>query len=177
MADARRGTNFGAGYYPGVGTGGENGNLWNASLAPTPSLHAIAEKAYSEFADVANAYLKTPGAKVGDLSAVTAGFSRGNAAQVMFAKMLDEQGLKLRDGTVIAPPHSVPITGMVMIDPVYTGVEDNLSLPGNVLGDVLAWGAKDELRALFKRADYANDARVKLLQLPGNHVGLGGRYD
>ncbi|MCL1960792.1 MAG: DUF2235 domain-containing protein [Desulfovibrionaceae bacterium] len=165
-------------YYPGVGTGGEHGNRWNAGPAPTVPLRAIASQAYDDFAYEAYRYLQsTPGAKVEDLSAVTAGFSRGNAAQVMFARMIDEQGLKLRDGTVVAPPHTVPISGMVMIDPVYTNVQGDLSLPGNVHGDVLAWGAEDELRALFKRADYANDERVKLLQVPGNHCGLGGGYD
>jgi hypothetical protein len=178
MAKVHENDNFKAGYYPGVGTGGEQGNLWNAGLAPTGVLEGTARKALSEFAEVARDYLRaTPGATAADLSAVTAGFSRGNATQVMFAQMLDKEGLKLRDGTVVAAPHSVPITGMVMIDPVYTSVKGDLSLPDNVRGEVLALGALDEMRAFFKRADYSLDPRVKLVELPGNHVGLGGGYD
>ncbi|MDR2991445.1 MAG: DUF2235 domain-containing protein [Burkholderiaceae bacterium] len=177
MAKGKETQNFRAGYYPGVGTGGASGNLWNAGPAPTQTLQAIAEKAYFDFAEAAYDYLNTQGARVEDLSAVTVGFSRGNAAGVMFAKMLDQNGLQRSDHTVIAPPHSVLMTGIVMIDPVYTAVEGNLSLPGNVHGDVLLWGALDETRYDFKRADYGLDPRVKLMELPGNHSGLGGGYD
>ena len=178
MGKAKEGPNFQARYYPGVGTGGEHGSFLNAGPAPTEPLEAIARKALNNFAYEADKYLQsTPGATPADLSAVTAGFSRGNAAQVMFAQMLDQEGLKLRDGTVVAPPHSVPITGMVMIDPVHTAVKGDLSLPGNVRGEVLALGALDETRYQFRRADYSLDPRVKLLELPGNHVGLGGGYD
>jgi hypothetical protein len=95
----------------------------------------------------------------------------------MFAQMVNERGLRLPDGTQLAPPGSIPINGMVLLEPVATGVEGDLSLPANVKGQVLAVTAQDEHRSLFRLADYSQDKRVLTVAVPGNHCGVGGGYD
>ena len=40
-------------YYPGVGTGGDQGGLANAAFLPSSAVNAAAEKAYMEFSDAA----------------------------------------------------------------------------------------------------------------------------
>ncbi|AOW12139.1 hypothetical protein LPB72_14275 [Hydrogenophaga crassostreae] len=40
---------FESGYYKGVGTGGDQGNIVNAAANPTPAIDAAAESAYSDF--------------------------------------------------------------------------------------------------------------------------------
>ncbi|MFA6616249.1 MAG: hypothetical protein WCS60_09225, partial [Hydrogenophaga sp.] len=82
------------GYYPGVGTGGDQGGLINAAVLPTPAIHAAAEKAYGEFRLAALDYLKShPDATVADLGAAVVGFSRGGAAAIRFAQLVHERGL------------------------------------------------------------------------------------
>jgi hypothetical protein len=170
--------NLGTGYYPGVGTGSANGNWINAGILPTRAVHNAAESALVEFAVRARDFLKeTATATYADLSAATVGFSRGTASEVVFARLLHERGLVLSDGSVVAPPGSVRITGMVMLDPVHTFIEGDLSLPPNVVGQVMVLGARDELRGEFKLADYRNDPRVSFTELAGNHAGIGGGYD
>ncbi|MBB3177220.1 hypothetical protein FHW64_001622 [Variovorax sp. Sphag1AA] len=165
-------------YYPGVGTGGEAGNLLNAAFLPTAPVRATAERALSDLSGRAHAYLRNhPTVTPSDLSVATIGFSRGTASEVIFAQLLEERGLVLSDGTQVAPPGAVRVTAMVMIDPVHTFITDDLSLPPNVQGNVLVFRAEDEHRTDFRLADYSADPRVHVVSLPGNHSGLGGGYD
>lgn len=178
QADANKGARFAVGYYRGVGTGGEHGNMLNAAVRPTGPLRVAAEKAYDEFAARARVFLRnTPEATPADLSVSTVGFSRGTPSQVMFAQMLQERGLVLPDGTQVAPPGSVRVTGMVMIDPVQRFVLGDMALPPNVDGNVLVFRAQDENRTDYSVADYSADPRVHTVSLPGNHAGLGGGED
>lgn len=178
QAKPNEGSRFVPRYYPGVGTGGEYGNTLHAGLFPTGPLRAIAQEAYDEFAQRAFVFLQgPPKATPADLSVSTIGFSRGTASQIMLAQMLQERGLVLPDGTQVAPPGSIRVTGMVMIDPVQTFVRGDMSLPANVHGNVLVFRAQDENRTDFRLTDYGADPRVRTLSLPGNHAGLGGGYD
>ncbi|MDQ7743815.1 hypothetical protein [Hydrogenophaga pseudoflava] len=165
-------------YYPGVGTGGDQGNAINAGPNPTPAIDAAAEKAYRDFSDAAQTYLRDhPGATPADLGASVTGFSRGCAAAVRFSQLVNDRGLVAPDGTVVAPPGSIPITGMALMDPVATGVKGELGLPPNVRGQVLVVQAEHESRSWFRPLDYSDDPRVTTVKHPGNHVGVGGGYD
>lgn len=165
-------------YYPGVGTGGDQGNIVNAGPNPTPAIDAAAEKAYRDFVKSSNEYLSThPGATPADLGASVTGFSRGCAAAVRFAQLVNDRGLVAPDGTVVAPPGSVPITGMALMDPVATGVQGETGIPANVKGQVLVVQAEHESRSWFRPVDYSDDPRVTMVKHPGNHVGVGGGYD
>ena len=178
QAKPNEGPGFMPQYYPGVGTGGEYGNMLHAGLFPTDPLRATAERAYDDFALEARDYLrKSLTATPCDLSVSTVGFSRGTASQVMFAQMLHERGIVLPDGTQVAPPGSVRVAGMVMIDPVHRFVLGDMSLPANVEGSILVFRAQDENRTDYRLADYSADPRVQTVSLPGNHAGLGGGDD
>ena len=169
---------FARAYYPGVGTGGDQGNIVNAGPNPTPAVDAAAEKAYRDFVKSSNEYLSThPGATPADLGASVTGFSRGCAAAVRFAQLVNDRGLVAPDGTVVAPPGSVPITGMALMDPVATGVQGETGIPANVKGQVLVVQAEHESRSWFRPVDYSDDPRVTTVKHPGNHVGVGGGYD
>ena len=166
------------GYYPGVGTGGDQGGLINAAVLPTPAIHAAAEKAYGEFRLAALDYLKShPDATVADLGAAVVGFSRGGAAAIRFAQLVHERGLTDNDGRVIAAPGSVPITAMALIDPVARFVDAPMHIPPNVRGPVLSVIAEHETRTDFRPLYHADDPRVRHVEHPGNHVGTGGGYD
>src|SRR3990167_1619729 len=169
---------FRRGYYPGVGTGGDQGNLINAGINPTPAIDAAAGKAYVQFSDAALKYLRThPDATPTDLGASVTGFSRGCTSAVRFAQLVNERGLVAPDGTVVAKPGSVPITAMALMDPVATGVQGELAVPPNVKGQVLVVQAEQENRSWFRPLDYSDDPRVVTVRHPGNHVGVGGGYD
>jgi len=58
QAKANEGDTFKAGYYAGVGTGGDNGNLINAAFLPTDAVNHGAEQALFDFADQARQYLQ-----------------------------------------------------------------------------------------------------------------------
>lgn len=170
--------NFQKAYYPGVGTGGDQGNVVNAGPNPTPAIDAAAEKAYQDFSRAAQTYLKqNPGATTADLGASVTGFSRGCAAAVRFAHLVNDRGLVAPDGTVVAQPGSIPITGMALMDPVATGVQRETGIPSNVRGQVLVVQAEHENRSWFRPVDYSDDPRVTTVKHPGNHVGVGGGYD
>lgn len=165
-------------YYPGVGTGGDQGNQGHAAFWPTGPINAAAETAYGDFVKASQEYLNIhPGATPADLGASVTGFSRGCAAAVRFAQLVNDRGLVAPDGTVIAPPGSVPITGMALMDPVATGVQGETGIPANVKGQVLVVQAEHEKRSPFRPLDYSEDPRVTTVKHPGNHVGVGGGYD
>ncbi len=170
--------NFQARYYPGVGTGGIAGGTLSAGIFPTEPLRRIAGHAYEEFATEAYRFLSThPNATYRDLSIVTTDFSRGNGSAMMFVRALDERGLKLPDGTVVAPPGAIPVTAQVLFDPSHAFIQGDLSLPSNVRGNVLVIAARDEHRNDFRLADYARDPRSNVLSIAGNHCGVGGGYE
>jgi hypothetical protein len=156
-------------YYPGVGTGGENGNLWDAAFSPTKAVHFAAEKALKEFTQAADDYLKAnkdsnPAPTHADLSASAVGFSRGSPTAIVFTQQLNERGLVLPDGAVVAPP-GVKVIGLALIEPVATGISGDLSIPSNVQGSVLVVRALDELRADFKALDLNRDRRVQTFNI------------
>jgi Uncharacterized alpha/beta hydrolase domain (DUF2235) len=178
QAEKNRGPTFRSSYYPGVGTGDDQGNIVNAGPNPTPAIDAAAEKAYRDFSDAAQTYLKqNPGATPADLGASVTGFSRGCAAAVRFSQLVNERGLVAPDGSVIAKPGTIPITGMALMDPVATGVQGETGIPANVKGQVLVVQAEHENRSWFRPLDYSDDPRVTTVKHPGNHVGVGGGHD
>src|SRR5258708_1294128 len=61
--------NLTAKYYPGVGTGGQNGGTAAAAITPTAAIEYAARLAIKDFADAAQHYMETPGAKIEDISA------------------------------------------------------------------------------------------------------------
>ena len=164
-------------YFPGVGTGGDQGGLVNAAFLPTSAIDAAAERAFAEFERAARDHLDTPGASLADISAATTGFSRGCATAIRFAQLVNDRGLVGSDGNVIAPPGSIPITGMALIDPVARFVEGPMHIPPNVQGQVLTVMAEHENRSDFRPLYYGDDPRVTTVSHPGNHVGVGGGYD
>lgn len=173
-----QGSHVKSGYYPGVGTGGDQGGLLNAGIAPSAAIEAAAQNAYKQFNDSALAYLKTqPGATPADIGAAAVGFSRGSAAAIRFAQLVNEKGLTGPDGEVIIPPGKVPVTGLALIDPVARFVDQPMDIPPNVQGQVLSVIADHETRADFRPMHYGNDPRVTEVHHPGNHVGVGGGYD
>lgn len=167
-----------SGYYPGVGTGGDQGGLVNAGVAPSSAIEAAAQTAYKEFNDSAVAYLKTqPGATAADIGAAAVGFSRGCPAALRFAQLVNERGLTGPGGEVIIPKGQVPITGLALIDPVDRFVKQPMDVPPNVQGQVLSVVAEHEHRSDFRDMSYGADPRVTEVRHPGNHVGVGGGYD
>lgn len=178
QAEKNKGPTFRPSYYPGVGTGGDQGNIVNAGPNPTPAIDAAAERAYADFSDAAQKYLKdNPGATPADLGASVTGFSRGCASAVRFSHLVNDRGLVAPDGSVIAKPGSIPITGMALMDPVATGVKGETGIPANVRGQVLVVQAEHENRSWFRPLDYSDDPRVTTVKHPGNHVGVGGGQD
>jgi hypothetical protein len=165
-------------YYPGVGTGGSQGGLVNAGVAPSSAIEVTAQTAYKDFNDSAVAYLKTqPGATIADIGAAAVGFSRGCPAAIRFAQLVNEKGLTGPDGKEIIPPGKVPITGLALIDPVDRFVKQSMDIPANVQGQVLSVVAENEYRSDFRAMSYGADPRVTEVRHPGNHVGVGGGYD
>ena len=80
-------------YYPGVGTGGDQGGLVNAAFLPSSAVNAAAERAYTDFRRAALDHLDTPGATIADIGAATTGFSRGCATAIRFAQLVNDRGL------------------------------------------------------------------------------------
>lgn len=178
QAEAKTSDHFKTRYYPGVGTGGIAGGKLNAGLFPTEPLREIAERAYNQFARESQTYLRDhPNATYRDLSVVTTDFSRGNGSAMMFVRALDERGLKLPDGTVVAPPGGIAVTAQVLFDPSHAFIQGDLSLPPNVRGKVLVIAAQDEHRTDFRLADYGGDPRSTVVAIAGNHCGVGGGYE
>jgi Uncharacterized alpha/beta hydrolase domain (DUF2235) len=178
QAERQKGPSFQSRYYPGVGTGDDQGNFINAGPNPTPAIDAAAERAYRDFAKASQEYLYThPSATAADLGASVTGFSRGCAAAVRFSQLVNDRGLVAPDGNVIAKPGTIPITGMALMDPVATGVKGEQGIPPNVKGQVLVVQAEHENRSWFRPLDYSDDPRVTTIRHPGNHVGVGGGYD
>ena len=167
-----------SGYYPGVGTGGDQGGLLNAGIAPSTAIEAAAQNAYKQFNESAVAYLKgQPGATPADIGAAAVGFSRGSAAAIRFTQLVNEKGLTGPGGEVVIPPGKVPVTGLALIDPVARFVDQPMDIPPNVQGKVLSVIADHETRADFRPLHYGDDPRVTEVHHPGNHVGVGGGYD
>lgn len=177
QADSAASPTLQAKYYPGVGTGGDQGNIINAGPNPTPAIDAAAEKAYGEFVEAAKIYLKDHPGATADLGASVTGFSRGCASAVRFAQLVNDRGLIAPDRTVVAEKGTVPISAMALIDPVATGVKGEMGIPPNVKGQVLVVQAEHENRRWFRPLDYSDDPRVTTVRHPGNHVGTGGGQD
>lgn len=164
-------------YYPGVGTGGDQGGFLQAAVSPSSAINSAAESAYKDFRRAALEHLDTPGATLSDIGVATTGFSRGCATAIRFAQLVNDRGLVDPSGKQIAPPGSIPITGMALIDPVASFVEGPMHIPQNVRGQVLTVMAEHENRSDFRPLYYGDDPRVTTVLHPGNHVGVGGGYD
>lgn len=164
-------------YYPGVGTGGDQGGLVNAGVAPSQAIEAAAQQAYKDFRRAALEHLDRDGATPADIGAAAVGFSRGCPAAIRFAQLVNEKGLTGPDGKEIIAPGQVPVTGLALIDPVDRFVKQPMDIPPNVRGPVLSVVAEHEHRSDFRAMSYETDPRVREVRHPGNHVGVGGGYD
>lgn len=165
-----------AGYYPGPGTPGTlNKSDW-LDTAVTQQVINAADQAYEDFAFNASAWLENhPGAAV---TAMVAGFSRGNASAAIFSQMLFERGLVDPNvpGVVLVPPGRVKLAAGVLFDPVMTGVKCNLAFAPNA-HNLVQIRAQDEYRQVFRAADYSAQPCVTLIDMLGNHCDIGGGYD
>jgi hypothetical protein len=160
-----------------VGTGGEAGGFVARSTTPTPQIAMAADNAYRAFATEAAAWLATPRPQLRDQVTVAAtGFSRGAATAVAFARLVNDRGLEF-EGRMLVPPGLVRVAALLLLDPVYTGIELDLTLPANVTGHATVLRARHEYRYLFVAADYSADTRVRTIEVPGNHGNIGGMYD
>jgi Uncharacterized alpha/beta hydrolase domain (DUF2235) len=166
-------------YYQGVGTGDQNGGTLAAGPAPTAAVMFAAERGLADFARAADQWLNdpsNPGRTIADLSTAITGFSRGAGTAIVFAQLLNERGLVI-DGRVIAPPGTVQVSAALLLDPVITGIDRVMTLPGNMRDNIFVLRALDETRYLFPAADFSSDPRVQTFKLPGNHGNIGGFYD
>lgn len=178
QVDSQRSSGLQTGYYAGVGTGGIAGGFDARSYNPTPYVTSIAESAYADFQEQARKWLDADSTRSpSDITASMAGFSRGCASAVVFSQLLNERGLVLPDGRQVIPPGQVKVSSTLLLEPVYTGIDRDMSLPANVTGNVVVVQALDEFRYMFRAADYSNDPRVQIIQFYGNHGNIGGFYD
>ena len=163
-----------SGYFPGHGTAA---SLPGSAFDPTQvTQEAIntATAAYDQFARQASAWLDTnPG---GSVTAMMACFSRGCASGVIFSQLLWEKGLVTADGRELIPPGQVGVTGGVMYDPVYTGMQGNMSLAPNVQ-NIAVIRASDEFRIMFQTPDFTGQPGVTVHDFIGNHGDIAGFYD
>lgn len=169
--------NFASEYYQGIGTGGEMGDQKNAGLFPTNPAEIAANKAYADFSKAAISFLQNnPTATVADIGVAAVGFSRGSPTAIRFTQLLNERGIRDETGKVWAPPGSVAVDALGIMDPVNRFMTQNSGIPGNVR-NVLQLNAIGENRADFRVLDYSADTRVTALWMLNNHCGIGGGYD
>ncbi len=179
QAKIKQSDSFVVDYSPGVGTTGNAlERTMSAGPSPTKDVVTAAEASLVTFGKRAKDFLdKNPSATVNDISTSAIGFSRGAGTAIVFAQLLNERGLVV-NGEVIAKPGQIKLHSLALLDPVTTKITRNLSIPPNVIGDVLVVRAEDELRgALFPATDFGKDSRVKTITTYNNHCGVGGGYD
>jgi hypothetical protein len=166
-----------AAYFAGVGTGAERGGFNARSSNPTPYLDKTVKTAYRDFAREAMAWRdEHPDAKTHALSVVVTGFSRGAGAAVAFARLLDTRGFT-QHGQTLPEPEKVRVAAMVLLDPVFSGIALDLTLPSSLDGPAVVVRARDEFRYAFPAANYVADSRVQTVEVAGNHGNIGGLYD
>ena len=167
-------TNFKGGYFSGVGT---PGTPFGSSAVPTKGIVEIAERAYSDFAEKAAAWLTAPGNAGGSVTTALTSFSRGYGSAAMFSQMLYERGLKdPGTGQVLIPAGQIGVSAAVNFDPVTTGIAGSLGMAPNAT-NVVTVIAQNEYRDLFRGADLSSQSGNTLLYMLGNHSGIGGGYD
>lgn len=180
QVDSQRAANsqLKTGYFAGVGSGGERGTFDARSSNPTPYIVATAEQVYQLFALEAGRWLQEgpPTRLLDGVCVALAGFSRGAGAAVQFARLVNDLGLQF-DGRTLIPPGVVRVAAALLLDPVYTRIELDLTLPPNLTGHAAAVRARHEYRYMFRAADYSADARIRTVEVPGNHGNIGGMYD
>lgn len=166
------------GYFAGVGCGGELGSFDARSSNPTPYIVATAERAYQVFAREASRWLEEgPSTRLLDgVCVAITGYSRGAGAAVQFARLVNDRGLQFA-GKTLMPPLAVRVAAALLLDPVLTKIELDLTLPPNLTGHAVAVRARHEYRYMFRAADYSADARIRTIEVPGNHGNIGGMYD
>jgi hypothetical protein len=166
------------GYFAGVGTGGERGDFDARSSNPTPYIMATAEQAYQVFAREASRWLEEgpPTRLLDGVCVAVTGFSRGAGTAIQFARLVNDRGLQF-DGKTLMPPLAVRVAAALLLDPVFTKIDLDLTLPPNLTGHAATVQARHEYRYMFRAADYSADARIRTIDVPGNHGNVGGMYD
>lgn len=167
-----------AAYYEGVGTPGTlSGSDWWPSDVTAQNIQT-AQHAYDAFALVAfNWLLANHG---GSVTSMIAGFSRGCAAEAIFAQMLYKNGLVYTDQdgvahTLIQPGAVGAVSAALAIDPVLTGESGNMDFPPGIK-NLTVVRAENEYRSLFKAAEYGADSDT-VIDVPGSHSDAGDAYD
>lgn len=181
-AAASTNQSIGVGYFEGIGTGGDQGGFLQAAFLPTEPIKETANKAYKEFQtqvrDYYNKLENKSDFKPEEITASIACFSRGCSTGIEFAWMINDRGITAADGTVLAAPGSIKVSGgLAMMDPVNRFVDNSRGIPPNVTSPVLVAYATDETRTDFRPMDFSNDPRVTAIWMRGNHSGIGGGYD
>jgi hypothetical protein len=167
------GGTFVAKYYSGLGTPGTlPASDWFPPAVTAQSI-TTAQQAYNDFAQAAFMWLKAnPG---GSVTSMIAGFSRGCAAEAIFAQMLYENGLVF-NGQVLIPPGTIgAVSAALAIDPVLTGESGNMDFPPGVQ-NLTVVRAENEYRSEFTAADYGVDNDT-IIDVPGDHSDAGDAYD
>jgi len=167
-------SNVVARYYPGVQQS-LNPATW--LLPVNQQVSSTAEKAYSDFAAQASAWLRDPDHADGSVTVALTSFSRGDASAAIFSQLLYERGLIDPDTQqILIAPGQVGVSAGVIFDPVTTGVSGNLAFAPNVrnIVDIKSW---NEYRSLFRATDYSSQPGVTTIGMYGNHVDIGGGYD
>lgn len=165
--------NVSTAYFAGPGS---KGSLLLSSAIPTAEMDLTANRAYDEFRREALTWLNGDASRsASDITTAVAGFSRGGGTAVKFAQLLNERGLVDDSGTVLIPPGGVPVSAMVLLDPVTTGYTGDLTLPPNVVpSNFVVFRARHEYRYAFQAASFSPSENV--VELIGNHGDVGGTY-
>src|SRR5579885_117640 len=162
-------------YYPGPGTPGTVGASEWLPTSVAEEARQTALKAYDDFAKKATTWLQDPAHAGGTITSMIVGFSRGCAAQAIFAQLLFEKGLVNAEGKVLIPPGTVgAVSAALALDPVLTGKHGNMDFPPGVQNFTVVRAAQ-EYRSNFLAADYGSDGQ-SLFTVPGNHSDIGGGY-
>lgn len=167
--------NVGANYYRGAGTAGSLPGSSAIPMQVTQEAILTGTRAYRDFQQQASTWLNEhPDGSVA--TAITA-FNRGaDAAAAIFSQLVFERGLTdPASGGILIPPDDVKFAGGVLFDPVMTGVMENMTFPPNTQNLTII-RASDELRYLFKAADYSNQPGATIFYFIGNHANVGGSY-
>lgn len=166
-------TNVVSAYYAGPGS---KGSLLLSSAIPTAEMDKTASLAYDHFRAQALTWLSGDSSRsASDITTAVTGYSRGGGTAVKFAQLLNERGLVDDAGTVLIPPGGVPVSAMVLLDPVTTGYTGDLTLPPNVVpSNFVVFRARHEYRYAFQAASFSPSENV--VELIGNHGDVGGTY-
>lgn len=191
-------------YYPGVGTSGAASQYIGGSISPQPEITAKANQAFADLTDQANKWAAANPGQALDISVSMTSFSRGAGSALAFAQMLYEKGIpdtsspaytveipeyqgevtvirtEIRYERNLIEPGQIPVTAMLMYDPVLAGITGPVQLAPNVQS-CLQLVAKDEHRSLFPSTEFGDPASPStvctVVRVAGAHTDIGGGYD